>query len=340
MGFLKLILLGFSLSLISCGKVSFNIKRVPPKAFISTWRTTTPSESITLPLRTGFQYNATVNWGDGQVSHITAFDDADAVHIYEEAGDHQIEINGIFQTIYFNNTGDKTKIISIEELGEVDWRSFNNAFHGCSELVSVSGGDVSKVINMDAMFKEARKFSQGDISRWDVSHLKSAASMFLWAETFNLPIDQWNTSSLVDMRLMFHNAKAFNGAIGNWDTKNVDSMQWVFRGASAFNQPLTHWNTSKVANMHSFAANTSFNQPLSHFDVSKVLTMEQMFDNNPAFNQDISHWDVSSVANMGYMFRNASSFNQDLSNWDVATGIPHPSFSSNANSWILPKPSF
>ncbi len=34
-----------------------------PAPFVSVWRTTAPSETITLPLRSGFNYNFTVDWG-------------------------------------------------------------------------------------------------------------------------------------------------------------------------------------------------------------------------------------------------------------------------------------
>ena len=61
------------------------------EAFISVWRTDAISETITLPLRSGFNYNATVDWGDGTTSVITSFDDPDRVHTYASAGDHTVK---------------------------------------------------------------------------------------------------------------------------------------------------------------------------------------------------------------------------------------------------------
>ena len=66
------------------------------EAFISVWRTDAASETITLPLRSGFNYNATVDWGDGTTS--TFFDDPDRVHTYASAGDHTVKITGTFET--------------------------------------------------------------------------------------------------------------------------------------------------------------------------------------------------------------------------------------------------
>lgn len=339
--------------LISCSKGIFKtsnskLSDSTSKAFISTWRTTTSEESITLPLREGFEYDAEVDWGDGTTGQITSFDDPDATHVYAEPGDYKVQINGIFQTIYFNDAGDRTKIISVENLGSVDWRSFENAFRGCTELISVSGGDVSKVTSMARMFRNATKFSQGNIANWDTSKVQSARSMFENAESFNLAIDQWDTSSLVDMGLMFHNARAFNGAIGNWNTSNVETMQWTFRGASSFNQPLPNWDTKKVKNMHSLFKGSSvilpstFNQSIAHFDVSSVETMNQMFEDNPVFNQDISGWDTSMVKEMSYMFRRAYGFNQNIGQWDVSS-VTHAydmfkdatSFNQDLKSWVF-----
>ena len=57
-----------------------------------------------------------------------------------------------------------------------------------------------------------------------------------------------------------------------------------------------------------------------------------------------TEWEVictSDVTDMGYMFRETSSFNQDLSGWCVDNFSSEPAnFSSGANSWIEPQPSW
>ena len=81
--------------------------------FISVWRTTADGETITLPLRSGYTYNFMVQWGDGTSSEVTSHDDADITHTYATAGDHTVTISGTMETIFFSNSGDKDKIISI-----------------------------------------------------------------------------------------------------------------------------------------------------------------------------------------------------------------------------------
>ncbi len=55
-------------------------------AFITRWKTDnlsntqTSNRQIQIPLVPGVYYNFTVNWGDGQVSQITSFDDPDKIH--------------------------------------------------------------------------------------------------------------------------------------------------------------------------------------------------------------------------------------------------------------------
>lgn len=105
-----------------------------PAAFISTWETTAPSESITLP-HFGTGYNFTINWGDGTEETLT---DADAPfsHAYATPGVHTITIAGgsTFPRWRFANGGDKLKIKTIEQFGDIGVVSGFGAFHGCRNL--------------------------------------------------------------------------------------------------------------------------------------------------------------------------------------------------------------
>jgi|GEM_PF-4495325 len=82
-------------------------------AFLTTWTTTSPNESITIPT-TGGGYLYDVAWGDGTTSVNRT---GNATHTYSTPGDYQISITGSFPRIYFNNSGDKNKIKSIDQWG-------------------------------------------------------------------------------------------------------------------------------------------------------------------------------------------------------------------------------
>lgn len=100
--------------------------------------------SMTIPvLSPGFIYNYSVNWGDGIITtgHTTS-----SSHNYASGGIYQIEISGVFPKFYFNNSGDRLKLQSIDNWGSINYDSVQNgAFRGCSNLSTVA--DDMKWIN-------------------------------------------------------------------------------------------------------------------------------------------------------------------------------------------------
>ncbi len=324
--------------------------QVTTKPFITTWQTTTANETITIPT-TGSGYDYTIDWGDGTTETNQT---GDATHTFATAGTQTISISGDFPRIYFNNTGDKDKILTIEQWGDIAWTSMERSFYGCTNLnitnTTIDSPDLSLVTNMSYMFRGAISFNQ-DLSSWDVSNVTDMNRMFSdatsfnqlldWADTsnvtnmslmfygataFNQDLSSWDVSEVTDMSNMFHLATAFNQDLSSWDVSEVTSMYRMFRDATSFNQPLNWTNTSNVTNMSEmFYRATSFNQPLNWTSTSHVTDMNNMFSRATSFNQDLSSWDVSKVTNMAVMFGGATSFNQDLSSWDVSkvTNMSH-----------------
>ena len=236
-----------------------------------------------------------------------------------------------FPRIYFDNGGDKDKLLSIDQWGTGQWTSMDSAFYGCSNMNSAAtdAPDLTLVTDMRDMFRGADVFN-GDISGWDTSSVTSMSRMFLSADAFNQDIGGWDTSSVNSMMLMFTNADAFNQDIGDWDTSSVSFMENMFQNATSFNQDIGRWDTSSVTNMSSmFTSASVFNQDLSSWDTSGVTTMYYMFADASAFDQDLGSWDVSALTNAGYMFNNAtlSTANYDalLIGWGAQTlqsGVP------------------
>ena len=320
-------------------------------SFITTWKTDNPGTStntqITIPT-TGSGYNYTVDWeevgnasNNGSAGPFTG----DATIDFPSAGSYQVSISGNFPRIYFNNGGDKDKILSVDQWGDQDWSSMERAFYGCSNLAiqavdapdlaavtdmnhmfsyatslndDISWWDVSSVTNMSYMFTNASSFNQS-VDNWDVSNVTDMSYMFLYASSFNQSLNSWNTSNVVDMEGMFQQAVSFNGDIGNWITSNLASMQSMFNNSAAFNRDIGGWDVSGVSNMGSvFNGANSFNQDVSPWNVSNVTTMSGMFKDATQFNQGIGSWDVSMVVTMNSMLEGASSFNQDIGAWNVS----------------------
>jgi len=334
---------------VSAAKIkTLNTTTVGTIPFITTWRTTFANETITIPT-TGGGYNYVVDWGDG----VTAINQiGDATHAYTVPGIYTVSITGDFPRIFFDDAGDKEKILTIEQWGNNTWTSMSQAFEGCTNLqgnftdvpdlslvdnmsamfsncaiynTAMNNWDVSNVTNMAALFANATIFNS-DISNWDVSNVTSMSSMFNGARAFNQDISNWQTGNVITMQRMFFNLEAFPGVfnndIGAWNVSNVTDMSGMFQGQELFNQDIGNWNVATVTNMERmFSFTRSFNQDIGFWNVSNVTTMEHMFSGDWAFNQDLNIWDVSMVTNMESMFTGAIGFNSPIGNWNVSNVI-------------------
>ena len=283
-----------------------------PKPFITTWKTASGGETITIPLiGTGI----TVDWGDGNTTTVSG----DATHTYADAGDHTVSVSGGLKRINLNDAGVASKLVSIDQWGDTQWTSMANAFRGADNMVykATDAPDLSGVQYMSNMFRAAGSFN-GDLSSWNVSSVTRMDHMFLSATVFDKPLNSWDVSQVTTMVNMFYFASAFNQDLNSWDVSQVTTMARLFSGASSFDKPLSSWNVSQVTTMARMFSNAnSFNQNLSSWNVSSVADMTGMFRYASTFNQNLSSWDVSSANHMAGMFFNANSFRQNLGNWYV-----------------------
>ncbi|MEW7278287.1 BspA family leucine-rich repeat surface protein [Aquimarina sp. 2201CG1-2-11] len=230
--------------------------------FITTWETTTANESITIPT-TGSGYNYTVDWGDGTIE--TGFI-GDASHPYVDTGIHTVTITGDFPRIYFANSGDKDKILTVEQWGTIAWTNFLDAFSGCTNLdVTASDApDLSNVIYLVRVFNGCTSLGTSE----------------------TLDFSNWDTSGIVAFGGAFQNAIAFNSeTIKNWDVGKCNGFVQMFSGATSFNQDISNWNIGENSNgtrnmLLMFNNATNFNQSLGNWDISKVTNMSNMLNNS------------------------------------------------------------
>ena len=268
--------------------------------FITTWQTTSASESITIPTNSSYTYNYNIDWGDGATeSNLTG----DATHTYTSAGTYTVEVTGTFPAIYFNNSGDKTKILTIEQWGNITWSTMNNAFKGCSNVTinATDAPDLTSVTSLEAMFKDASSVD-GNLSNWNVSTITNMAFMFDDATAFNGNITTWNVSNVEDMSVMFRDASTFNQDISSWNTSKVRYLDNMFFGASVFNQDISGWDMSAAENTEAmFEDASNFDQNLSTWDVSNVTAMSNMFDNSGLsvlnYDKTLIGWSALSLQN-------------------------------------------
>jgi len=298
------------------------------KPFVSKWKTTSANEQIKLPLRSGYTYNFTVDWGDGSpVSTVTASNDSDRNHTYASAGTYTVKIDGVAETWYFSNTGSKDKIISVDDLGDTGLITLENAFYGCSNLTSFSGGETKNVTSMNSMFKYATKLSSIDLSSFNTEKVTSMEQMFRNStELVTADLSSFNTAKVTTMVQMFYNASKLTTAnLTSFNTLEVLQMDQMFDGAEKLdNLDLSSFVTTKVTNMSKMFRDTTVLSTLdiSNFDTQNVIIMNEMFRGASSITSlDLSHFNISKVDNINYMFRDASSITSiDLRNWND-TGV-------------------
>jgi surface protein len=152
-------------------------------------------------------------------------------HTYTgDGGIKTVKIQGKFPRIYFVNTGDKLKLLSVEQWGDIAWTSMNGEFYGAENL-QVFATDVPNLTNvkdMTNMFRGATNFN-GDLSNRDVSKVTNFATMFYGDTIFNSDLSNWITNSGTNMSNMFVNAKAFNSDLSDWNVENVTTMANMFQ---------------------------------------------------------------------------------------------------------------
>ncbi len=309
--------------------------------FITTWAAT--GGSVTIPVRTPtYTYNYTVTWSnltnpgtlEGTQSNIT---DAFTITPLEDGSIYQIEISGTYPSIYFNNTGDKDKILSVEQWGTNLWASMQEAFYGCTNLVinAADAPDLTGVISLRQTFRGCTSFNQS-IESWDVSNVVEFFRMFQDASSFNQPLNGWNIASANDVSHMFLGASAFNQPLDNWNTTGVTQIKVMFQNATSFNQNINNWDVSLVTDMAgTFEGATSYNQPLNNWNVGDVTTFGNMFFGASSFDQSLGDWDMGNASSIGFMLFNSglstTNYSNTLIGWATQSGSLQNGVSMNAN---------
>ena len=217
--------------------------------------TTLANETFTIPAQNVGVFNAGVEWGDGSVSTINAFDAAALTHTYATPGDHLIRITGLFPAMGFRNAGDCLKVKSVENLGLVGWESLSGTFWGCSNMVSFKVGntdtsqvrvfgsmlrdcssltsldlrgiDTSSAITFDAMFLGCINLTSLNVSSFDISLASNTQSMFRQLSNLtSLNVSNFDTSAVTNMGAMFQDGTSFTDIIGveNFNIEALDAV--------------------------------------------------------------------------------------------------------------------
>ena len=260
--------------------------------------------TVRLPLPKGFNYNFTVDWGDGVEDVITVYDDPRLLHVYAQAGTYNVTITGQLSAwSFWQVPHSRDRLKTVGDLGDVEWKSLAGAFYACKELTSVAGGDVSFVEDMSYMFHRTTQV-QPDTSSWDTGYVTSMRAMFDDARQANPDVSGWDTSKVIDMSGMFASTSQAQPQVGSWNTLKVEQMSGMFRNARVANPDVSRWSTAAVTDMSMMFADAVKAKPdVRQWDTAQVVSMYAMFKNATAAVPDMSSWDFSSVIAMGDMFK-------------------------------------
>ena len=163
--------------------------------FITTWNMT--SGAFTLLTQTG-TYDATIDWGDGTSSTHTTGNPA---HSYASAGQYQISITGQYNGLRIDNdAAQRSKLIAINAWGNVGFTSFERAFYGCINLVSLPNGSITgaeNVTNFSYCFARCTSLTTipVDLFRYTVN-VTSFRSCFNTCRNITLPTSIFSLSAL------------------------------------------------------------------------------------------------------------------------------------------------
>jgi hypothetical protein len=157
-------------------------------AFILTFDTSLGdgAASIALPTVSGQAYAAYVDWGDGTDDYITAYNDAVVTHTYATGGVYQVIINNKFGGWSFNNTGDKAKLISIDQWGDVGFEYLVGGFYGCSNLTTLATDGIksSVVTSIYRLFANSGITSIPENLFRSLPNISNAAAVFYEVKSF------------------------------------------------------------------------------------------------------------------------------------------------------------
>lgn len=192
---------------------------------------------FTIPTNGGETYDYNVEWyedGNEGNSGSSSGETGDATIEFGSAGNYVVKITGDFPQIYFNNGGDKAKLLEVQQWGGIAWLSLENSFWGCSNmnLTATDTPDLSSVTSARLCFAICGSFTgNSSVGSWDVSNIQNMNNFFSYSP-FNQDISGWDIGSVTDMNSMFRSNASFDQDLSSWDFSNVTNMGLFLQGGS------------------------------------------------------------------------------------------------------------
>ncbi|MBT7609701.1 MAG: BspA family leucine-rich repeat surface protein [Bacteriovoracaceae bacterium] len=287
-------------------------QRIP---FVFKVKVTEFNEAISLPITFQYDFDFTVNWGDGSATETLKYEhvegasstdffnefwgenygqnkDGKMYHTYADPGEYIVVLSGYMEAMsqdYFNSTYrdiiPSCKISEVIDLGDMGWTSLKKAFWGCEHLTKFNGGLGPKSItSLNGFFGYSKNL-------------------------VDINLTNFNTENITDMSSMFSGLSQIESLdLSNFNTSNVRLMSGMFNGATSLKDlDISSFDTSKVTRMSTMFEGTESlsDLDLSHFDTANVISMYGMFEDHGGTSLDLYNFNTSNVSSMDSMFRGA-----------------------------------
>ncbi|MCV6599327.1 MAG: BspA family leucine-rich repeat surface protein [Alphaproteobacteria bacterium] len=301
---------------------------VAENPFVTTWEVNA-GDTIIFPTKVSSGYNGRICWDDD--SDCNDFTNYHITHTYSTGGRKTVKITGDFP--YISHV--PTKMKTVENLGNVGWKSFNRSF-SYSRLTSFTAGDcdTSGVADMSEMFYNAEYITNIDLRGLDTSNVTNMNSMFENANNItSLNISSFDTRKVTNMGDMFWGLESLTTLdVSSFDTSNVTHTAAMFGGMKKLTSlDVSNFNTSSLVDPNGmfYGLESLTTLDISNFDTSKVTNMTNMFGGdsytglNNIANLNLSGLDTTKVVYLNSMM-NAS----NLSVIDYSSSVSSSIYSS------------
>lgn len=240
-------------------------------------------------------YRFKVDWGDGVIENFTSYDQIGKTHSYTASGTYSIKIYGRCDALDFGAPSDGSKILNVEDWGNVNFRSFTRTLGNTTNLISITSTppilesvtklegtfqntsltqsnlnawDTSKITSLYRTFYQSTNLQEIDISSWDVSKVTDISECFQDCSNITeLNLTSWDVSKVTDMTRCFQGCSSLNNCdVSGWDVSNVTLFTSLFLGCTLLDPQVSSWNFSKATNL----ANTFRQSNISSFSQSNL----------------------------------------------------------------------
>ncbi len=233
----------------------------------------TPSDTFRIPTTTSEIYRYKVDWGDGVV---TSNHTGNAEHTYLSGGVYDIKIYGKFPRFYFNNGGDRLKLLEVRHWGAINYSTNQTgAFYGCSNLTFIATDENAWY---NGITIGANMFTNNSLTSLPdgmlLSNLTNGTTMFRDNSLTSLP-DGMLLSNLTNGTAMFQN-NSLTSLPDGMTLGNLTNGLQMFNGNSLTSLP-DSMTLSSLTNGYTMFTNNSLTSLPDSMTLSSLTNGESMF---------------------------------------------------------------